>query len=239
VLNIAVVGSQGKMGSAICDAVEGVDDLRLVARIGHGDQLKAVLDTGADVLVDVTNATAAVETLAWSALHGMKAVVGTSGFDQQQLGEFDSAFRRAGAPCLLVPNFSMTAVLMMRFAEQAAQYLPDVEIIELHRAEKPDAPSGTAVETARRIAGRRTGTPVVTDRESPTRGEMIDGVPVHAVRLPGLLAQQQVCFGAPGEGLVIRHDCTDRVAFMPGVLRAVRGVGDLPAGLTIGLDAVL
>jgi 4-hydroxy-tetrahydrodipicolinate reductase len=236
---VAVVGANGKMGTAICAAVEDAGDLELVARVTRGDVLKSVFDAQAEVLVDVTNAGAAVDTLKWAALHGVPTVVGTSGLTGEQMSDLHRSFSGAGVQCFVVPNFSLGAVLMMRMAELAVEYFPDVEIVELHRADKPDAPSGTARATARRLAERRTGTPVSTDRDSLARGELIDGIPVHAVRLPGLLAHQEVIFGATGETLVVRHDSIDRSSFMPGALRAIRGVRGLPEGLTVGLEAVL
>ncbi len=244
---IGVVGAKGRMGVTICDAIRHADDLELVAEVDAGDNLKALVEANCEVAVDVTNVDAARENIPWLGLHGIHAVVGTTGFRDDDLALFSATFTAEGRSCLVVPNFSIGAVLLMRFSEQAAPYFDGVEIIELHHHEKRDAPSGTAALTATRIADARRESgdvPFVSDPTQRTtvdgvRGGVCDGVRLHSVRLPGLLAHQEVMFGSLGQMLTIRHDSVDRASFMPGVLRSIRHVGSLPVGLTIGLDAVL
>jgi len=176
---------------------------------------RVVGPAGCDVAVDFTQPDAVLANVAYCLAEGVPVVVGTSGFDAAAL---DRAARDAGVPCFYAPNFAVGAVLMMRFAEEASRLLPRAEIVELHAETKVDAPSGTAKVTAARMGG---------------------GVPIHSVRLPGLVAHQEVILGGPGETLTIRHDTTSRDAFVPGVLRAVEAVRTLPPGLTVGLDALL
>lgn len=245
VTKVAVLGPRGRMGTAIRDAIDGVDDVDVVATVGSNDSVESISTSGASVAVDVSVLAASLQSLPRMAQMGIHAVVGTTGFATDDVSALDHAFREAGKTCLLVPNFSIGAVLMMRFAEQAAPYFDGVEIIELHHDKKKDAPSGTAVLTATRIDAARQG---VSWRPDPTEhetvpgsrgGEVRPGVRVHSVRLPGLLAHQEVLFGTAGQTLTIRHDSYDRVAFMPGVLRAIRGVSTLEPGVVQGLDAVL
>lgn len=234
---VAVVGAQGRMGTVTCEAVAGTDDLELVARVGSGDLLQDVTAAGAAVAVELTTPRSVFDNTAWLLDHGVHVVVGASGLNERQLSQLTE--RTARANCLVVPNFAVGAVLMMRLAEQVAAHLPHVEIIEAHHAGKADAPSGTALQTAARIAEGRTGGATVPGPEdNPARGTLHGDVPIHSVRLPGLVASQSVIFGGEGQTLTIRHDSIDRRSFMPGVLLAIRGVADLP-GLTVGLDAVL
>jgi 4-hydroxy-tetrahydrodipicolinate reductase len=242
---VGVIGAYGRMGSEACRAIDDADDLELVARIGSKDTLDALADAGAEVAVELTRPSAVMDNLRWCIEHRISVVCGTSGFDAERLDTLtgwvaDSP--RVGV--LVVPNFSLGAVLMMRFAAQAAPYFESVEIIELHHPGKADAPSGTARRTAEQVAAaRRTaGLPpapdATTDALPGSRGAEIDGVPVHSVRLRGLVAHQEVLLGGAGETLTIRHDSTDRAGFMPGVLLGIRGVRRLP-GLTVGLDSLL
>jgi 4-hydroxy-tetrahydrodipicolinate reductase len=231
------------MGATTCSAIDAADDLELVAAVDVDDDRQAVAD--ADVAVDFTRPDAVMENLRWCIQHGVSTVVGTSGCDDQRLASVRQWL--ADAPdvaALIVPNFSVGAVLMMRFAAQAAPFYESVEIIELHHPDKADAPSGTARRTAELIAAARTdaamgAVPDATRDEVPgARGAELAGIRVHGVRLRGLVAHQEVLFGAVGETLTLRHDSIDRASFMPGVLAAVRGVRARP-GLTVGLDAVL
>lgn len=233
---VAVVGAAGRMGSVACAAVDAADDLAVVARIGRGDLLDAA--AGADVAVELSTPASVAANAAALLDLGVATVVGATGLTDADL---DDLRGRAGrAPCLVVPNFAIGAVLLMRLSEQAASHLPAVEITELHHDRKVDAPSGTALATARRIAAARAQAPPVPGPAgNPARGLVVEGVPVHSVRLPGLVASQEVVFGGPGQTLTLRHDTTDRsAAFAPGILLALRRVRDL-TGLHVGLDAVL
>ncbi len=242
-LRVGVIGADGRMGSRICAAIEAAEDLELVARADMTDEVRQFSEAAIDVAVDVTTAEAARENLPWLASAGIDVVVGTTGFDANDTRDFDQAFKKAGKRCFLVPNFSIGAVLMMRFAAEAAPHLDAVEIIEFHHDKKADAPSGTAALTATKISEARhqSWSLDTRDRENVTgvRGGDVDGVRVHSVRLPGLVAHQEVIFGGEGQSLSIRHDSYDRSSFMPGVLLAIRSIGKLSPGVTVGLDAVL
>jgi len=242
-IRVGVFGSRGRMGAEVCRAVESARDLDLVAAIDLGDD-RAPAET-AEVIVDFTHPDAVMDNLFWCIGPGIHAVVGTTGLTEEhfdllrgRLAEHD------GVGVLIAPNFSIGAVLMMRFAEQAAAFYESAEIIELHHPGKADAPSGTAASTARRIAAARTAAaltppPDATKQELPgARGAQVDGIRVHGVRLRGLVAHQEVLFGAEGETLTIRHDSLDRVSFMPGVLAAVRAISTRP-GLTVGIEPIL
>ena len=242
-LKVAVLGARGRMGSTTCSAIDAAEDLELVAGVDVDDDRQPVAD--ADVAIDFTRPDAVMDNLRWCIGNGVSTVVGTSGFDEQRLSQVRQELAEApGVSVLVVPNFSVGAVLMMRFAAQAAPFYESVEIIELHHPDKADAPSGTARRTAELVAAARAdagmGTvPDATSDEVPgARGAELAGIRVHGVRLRGLVASQEVLFGAVGETLTLRHDSIDRESFMPGVLAAVRGVRDIP-GLTVGLDAVL
>jgi 4-hydroxy-tetrahydrodipicolinate reductase len=244
-IKVGVVGAYGRMGSEISAAVEAAEDLELVARIGRTDPLRQLVDTGAEVAVDVTRPDAVMKNLDFAISHGLHAVVGTSGFTPERLDTVRSWLANAPRVGVVVaPNFSIGAVLMMRFAEQAARYYESAEVIELHHPDKVDAPSGTAVKTAERIAEARTkagldAVPDTTAQLAPgARGTTVDGVHVHSIRLRGLVAHQEVLFGAVGETLTIRHDSLQRSSFMPGVLMAIRYVPTAP-GLTVGLDSLI
>ena len=202
----------------------------------------ALDDTPFDVLVDLSHHSAAADHAEAALARGAAVVTGCTGLSADSLARIESASEKAGRGVLIVPNFSVGAVLMMRFAEIAAAWMPDVEILELHHERKEDAPSGTAMLTARLVAEARRNAP--TELPTPflkaegARGANVEGVPVHSVRLPGYLAHQQVMFGAPGESLTIRHDSMDRASFMPGVRLAAKAVMGM-SGVTTGLDKVL
>ena len=228
------------MGSTVCRAVSAADDLELTAELDEGWDHAAL--SGVDVAVDFTTPDVVMGNVEACVAAGVHVVVGTTGFDAERL---DTVRRRlADAPAVgvvIAPNFGLGAVLMMRFAEQAAPYFDSVEIVELHHPGKADAPSGTARATAARVAAAREGrtAPDATTSALPgARGASVDGVPVHSVRVAGLVAHQEVLLGSAGETLTIRHDSTDRESFMPGVLLAVRAVPERP-GLTLGIDALL
>jgi len=253
VISVGVLGAKGRMGSLVCQVVRSADDLELTAGVDVGDPRDALLPC--DVVVDFTSPSAVMENLRWCVAHGRDMVIGTSGFDEARLAEADEAVRvtRAGsgqpgrpAPrILVVPNFSVGAVLMMKFAAEAARFFESAEIIELHHAGKVDAPSGTAARTAAMIEATRSSaglglSPDATVTAAPgARGAVLNGVHVHSVRLAGLVAHQEVLLGGHGETLTIRHDSLDRASFMPGVLAAVRGIAALDAGLTVGLESLL
>ena len=242
---VGVLGAGGRMGSEACRAVDAADDLELVARIGSTDPLTALTDAGVEIAVDLTRPDAVMDNLRFCVEHGIHAVVGTSGFDDDRLAQLRGWLDVAPAVgVLVVPNFAVGAVLMMRFAEQAARFFDSVEIVELHHAGKADAPSGTARRTAQLVAAARrdAGLGPMPDSTASAldgaRGADVDGVRVHSVRASGLVAHQEVLFGTPGETLTIRHDSYDRASFMPGVLLAVREVATRP-GLTVGLEPLI
>ncbi|SHM42918.1 4-hydroxy-tetrahydrodipicolinate reductase [Cryptosporangium aurantiacum] len=240
---VGVIGARGRMGAEAVRAVTAADDLELVAQIGSGDPLDALTD--AQVVVEFTRPDAVLDNVRWCVERGLHVVTGTTGFTEERLDTVRGWL--ASAPevgVAVVPNFALGAVLMMRFAETAARYFESVEIVELHHPQKVDAPSGTARLTAERISAARAsaglGAPpdATTDLVAGARGAAIAGIPVHSVRARGLVAHQEVLFGAAGETLTIRHDSFDRTSFMPGVLLAVRKVTNRP-GLTVGLDPLL
>lgn len=234
---VAVVGAHGRMGAVTCDAVEAAPDLELVARVDSGDALDGVLDAGADVAVEFTTPDSVRHNTAWLLERGVHVVVGASGLSDDDLAQLEA--KTGPANCLVAPNFAIGAVLLMQLAAKAAAVLPDVEITELHHPGKADAPSGTARRTARVIAEAREDHPSPPGPAGePSRGREVDGVPVHAVRLPGVVASQEVVFGGQGQTLSLRHDAIDRTSFMPGVLLAVRRIDGLP-GLTVGIDSLL
>jgi 4-hydroxy-tetrahydrodipicolinate reductase len=239
---VAVLGARGRMGATVCAAVNDADDLELVAALDLGDDVSTLTAASCDVVVDFTQPAAVMDNLRSCIGAGVHCVVGTTGFSDDRLAEVRSWLaEQPEVGVLVAPNFSVAAVLMMRFAEQAAPFFPSVEVVELHHDRKVDAPSGTATSTARRIAAARAQAdagPVpdaTTDERPGARGADVGGVHVHSVRLRGLVAHQEVLFGTEGETLTIRHDSLDRVSFMPGVLLAVRSVAGRP-GLTVGID---
>jgi 4-hydroxy-tetrahydrodipicolinate reductase len=246
VIKVGVLGARGRMGAEVCRAVEGADGMELVAAVDQGDDREAL--TAAEVVVDFTHPGVVMDNLRWCVERGLHAVVGTSGFDPTRLDAvraWQTEFTRSSANVLISPNFGIGAVLMMHFAEKAAPFFESVEVIELHHPEKVDAPSGTAYRTAELIAAARAeaGVPVSPDATTSelegARGTSVDGVRVHAVRLSGLVAHQEVLLGGHGEVFTIRHDSMNRESFMPGVLLGVRKVADLPDRLTVGIESLL
>jgi 4-hydroxy-tetrahydrodipicolinate reductase len=232
------------MGGEVCRTVEAAPDLELAGQVDAGDALEAL--AGADVVVDFTHPGVVMGNLGWCIENGLTVVVGTSGFDEARIAEVRGLLAaQPGARALIVPNFSVGAVLMMRFAAQAAPFFESAEVIELHHAAKMDAPSGTSSRTAAMISEARAtaglGAPpdATASAAEGARGTEVGGVHVHSIRLAGLLAHQEVLLGGHGEVLTIRHDSLDRSSFMPGVLLAIRGAAGLPAGLTVGLDGLL
>ena len=240
-IRVAVLGARGRVGSEVVRAVEAAPDLELAAAIDDGDPRDLA---GADVAVDFTRPDAVMDNLQACVQAGVHAVVGTTGFTEERLAELRGWLAGTDVGILVAPNFGIAAVLMMQFAAQAARFFDSVEIVELHHPGKADAPSGTATTTARRVAAARAAadlppSPDATAQELPgARGADVDGIRVHGVRLRGLVAHQEVLLGSEGETLTLRHDSLDRVSFMPGVLAAVRAVGDRP-GLTVGIEPVL
>jgi 4-hydroxy-tetrahydrodipicolinate reductase len=228
------------MGLEVCRAVEAADDLSLIAAIDVDDEREPL--RGADVVVDFTAPSAVMDNLRWCIGAGLHCVVGTSGFDEARLDELRGLLAdNPSVGVIIAPNFGIAAVLMMRFAAQAAPYFDSVEIVELHHPNKVDAPSGTARRTAELIAEARAGkaSPDATTQSlDGARGADVDGVRVHAIRLAGLVAHQEVLLGGHGETLTIRHDSLARESFMPGVLLAARAVASRP-GLTVGIEDLL
>ncbi|MEO8329880.1 MAG: 4-hydroxy-tetrahydrodipicolinate reductase [Candidatus Nanopelagicales bacterium] len=242
-VKVAVVGADGRMGTQTVHALTAAADLDLVAQIGRDDSLELAQAAGASVIVDFTSPDSVMDTVEKAISLGLHAVIGTSGFDDNRLATVRNWLdARSDVGVVIAPNFAMGAVLLMRFAKTAARFFESVEIIELHHPDKVDAPSGTAQHTARVIADARasmSAAPDATKHAIPgARGADVAGIPVHSVRLRGLVAHEEVLFGGPGETLTIRHDSLDRSGFMPGVLLAVRSVGSHP-GLTLGLEPLL
>ena len=242
---VGVIGARGRMGGEVCGAVEAATDLQLAGAMDVGDSVAGLAQAGVEVAVDFTHPDAVMGTLHELVEAGIHAVVGTTGFDQARLDEVREWLRRApGVGVVIAPNLGIGAVLMMRFAALAAPHFESVEIVELHHPDKVDAPSGTARRTAELVAAARTaaGRPPAPDATTQAlpgaRGASVAGVPVHSVRLRGLIAHQEVLLGTEGETLTIRHDSLDRASFMPGVLLAVRAVASRP-GLTVGLEPLL
>jgi 4-hydroxy-tetrahydrodipicolinate reductase len=242
---VAVIGAAGRMGAAVCAALDGSDDLELVATVDLGDNLDSIARAGAVVAVDFTTPDVVMDHLEWGIAAGVHMVVGTTGFGDERLDAvLGMLAQNPGVGVVIAPNFSIGAVLLMRFAAEAARYFESVEIIELHHPDKLDAPSGTARHTAEmigraRLDARRAPMPDATrDSDVGARGARIGGVPVHSLRLRGLIAHEEVLLGNAGEVLTLRHDSMDRVSFMPGVLLAVRAVASR-RGLTVGLENLL
>jgi 4-hydroxy-tetrahydrodipicolinate reductase len=242
-MRVGVLGAKGKVGSTMVRAVRAADDLTLSAEVDAGDPLSLFVDTGTEVVIDFTHPDVVMDNLKFLIDNGIHAVVGTTGFTDDRLSQLESWLARShDTSVLIAPNFAIGAVLSMRFAQEAAPFFDSVEVIELHHPNKADAPSGTAARTARLIAQARKGLPPNPDATSTAlpgaRGAVVDGVPVHSVRLAGLVAHQEVLLGTEGETLTIRHDSINRTSFVPGVLLAVRRVGERP-GLTVGIEPLL
>ena len=238
--SVGVLGAQGKMGRTVCAAIRGAADLTLGAEVDIGDPLDGL--GGSDVVVVFTAAGQAMDGLQWCAANGVHAVVGTTGFSDDEVTELRKLF--AGPPNLaLVANFAIGAVLLMQLAERCAPHFATCEITELHHDQKADAPSGTAMASARRIAAARGDEPWAPDPTTAevvagARGGVVDGVHIHSQRQRGMVASQEVVFGTEGQWLTLRHDTSSREAFMPGVLLAVRGIAGRP-GVTLDLDPFL
>ncbi|MFI9154639.1 4-hydroxy-tetrahydrodipicolinate reductase [Streptomyces sp. NPDC053367] len=244
-LRVAVLGARGRIGSEAVRAVEAAEDMELVAALGRGDKLESLAETGAQVVVELTTPDSVMANLEYCVGHGIHAVVGTTGWTDERLAQLKGWL--ADSPqtgVLIAPNFSIGAVLTMKFAQIAAPYFESVEVVELHHPKKVDAPSGTATRTAQLIAEARAaaGTAPAPDATETAldgaRGANVDGVPVHSVRLRGLLAHQEVLLGGEGETLTVRHDSLHHSSFMPGILLGVRRVVTTP-GLTFGLEHFL
>jgi 4-hydroxy-tetrahydrodipicolinate reductase len=260
-IRVGVIGAAGRMGRVVCRAVADADDLQLVAAIDRShagervddlsgaasgdltvdDRLESLTDVGADVVAEFTHPETVMRNVTWCIDHGIHAVVGTTGISPDDLETLRTVVEREDRPnAVVASNFALGAVLMMRFAAEAARHFAAAEVIELHHDDKVDAPSGTSLATIRAIQATRREPWRGPSAESldGVRGGDADGIRVHSVRLPGLLAHQEIIFGAAGETLTIRHDSTDRTSFMPGVLLAVRAVGER-RGLTVGLEPLL
>ena len=241
-INVAVLGARGRMGSEVVKAVEAADGLALVAALDLGDSIDQLKDSGAQVVVDFTTPDSVMKNLEFLISNGINVVVGTTGFDDAKLEAVEgwlTANPKVGV--LIAPNFAIGAVLMMEFAAKAARYFESAEIIELHHPAKVDAPSGTASRTAelmtaaRKEAGLGAMPDATTTSLDGARGSLVGDIPVHSVRVRGLVAHQEVLLGGLGETLTIRHDSIDRAGFMPGVILGVRKIINKP-GLTHGLD---
>jgi 4-hydroxy-tetrahydrodipicolinate reductase len=244
-ITVGVLGARGRMGTEVVRAVNAAEDLELVAMVDAGEWLFNVADAGAQVVVDFTRPDVVMDNIRFCIDQNIHCVVGTTGFDEERLAivsEWLGPHPDVGV--VIAPNFGIGAILLMRFAQEAARFFPSVEIVELHHPNKVDAPSGTAARTARLIASARraAGLPPPPDATADAlpgaRGADIEGIPVHAVRLTGLVAHQEVLMGTAGETLTLRHDSFDRASFMPGVLLAVREIARRP-GLTVGIESFL
>ena len=260
-IRVGVIGAAGRMGSEVCRAVDAADGLELVAAVDPdaggrslaevagvdaevtvAAELDALVDAGVEVAVDFTHPDVVADTIRWLLDHDVHAVVGTTGLTEDAMADLHDRAAGSAANAFLAPNFAIGAVLLMQFAAQAAAHMPDVEIIELHHDRKADAPSGTALRTAELVADAREHVPPYVggdDAHPGARGTRHRDVTVHSVRLPGLVAHQEVILGGQGQTLTLRHDSMDRTSFMPGVLLAVRSVADLGDPLVVGLEHLL
>ena len=244
-IKVGVLGAKGRVGSAVVAGVNAAEDLELVAEVDHGDSLSALTDNGAEVVVDFTAPGVVMDNLEYCINHGIHCVVGTTGFDDERYNQVAQwADANEGVGVLIAPNFAISAVLTMAFARQAAPFFESAEVVEYHHPHKLDAPSGTAIKTAQGIAQARReagmdAAPDATEQSlKGARGADVDGVHVHAVRMTGMVAHEEVIFGTTDQSLTIRQDSYGRESFVPGVLTGVREVANRP-GLTIGLDSYL
>jgi 4-hydroxy-tetrahydrodipicolinate reductase len=240
-IKVGVLGARGRMGASVCNLVQSTPEFELVAQCDLNDALDSL--SGCDVVVDFTTPDSVMGNLEFLIKHNINAVVGTTGFNEQRIKQLNDWLASSTSSVLIAPNFAIGAVLMMKFAEQAAAWFDSVEVIELHHPAKVDAPSGTAVRTAELIAAARAAAakpaaPDATTGDKTARGGKIGDVSVHSLRIAGLVAHQEVIFGNAGEALTIRHDALDRSSFMPGVALAIRSISKHP-GLTIGLENFL
>ena len=241
-MKVAVLGAKGRMGAETVAAIESASDLTLSSALDLGDSLDQLIKTGTEVIVDFTHPDSVMKNLEFAITNGIHVVVGTTGFDDKKLSELKNLLsKNTKVGALIAPNFGLGAVLMMQFSQKAAQYFESVEIIELHHANKVDAPSGTAIRTAELITdaikqSKKVAMPDSIKTIIPgARGAKVGDVPIHSVRSHGYVAHQEVIFGDAGETLSIRHDSINRAGFMPGVLIGVRNVAKHP-GLTVGLE---
>lgn len=244
-VRVAVVGAHGKVGQQICEVLIGTDGLDLVAQIDQDDTMSDLLSSKTEIVVDFTHPDVVMENLSYCISHGIHCVVGTTGFTEERLAAVREMLVNAPkVGVLIAPNFAIGAVLLMRFAAMAAPYFQTTEIIELHHNHKADAPSGTAVRTASLIADARRAADLgdMPDATSSAldgaRGAEVDGVRVHAIRMAGMVAHQEVIFGTEGETLTMRHDSMSRTSFVPGVLLAVRQIAQ-HSGLTVGIESFM
>jgi 4-hydroxy-tetrahydrodipicolinate reductase len=238
-INVGVLGARGRMGTEVVKAVNAADDLELVAMVDDGDWLFDIANAGAQVVVDFTRPDVVMDNIRFCIDNNIHCVVGTTGFDEAKLATVAEWLQpKPDIGVVVAPNFGIGAVLLMKFAQEAARFFPSVEVVELHHPNKVDAPSGTAVRTARLVAAARRAAGLPASPDATT--DSLPGVrgAVHAVRLTGLVAHQEVLMGAAGETLTLRHDSFDRASFMPGVLLAVREIGRRP-GLTVGIEHFL
>jgi 4-hydroxy-tetrahydrodipicolinate reductase len=244
-IKVGVLGAKGRMGSEVVKAVNATSDLELVAEIDLGDELKNIVTAKCDVVVDFTHPENTMANIEFAIENDINVVVGTTGFDEIRLEKIEKLLaKHPQVGVLIAPNFGIGAVLMMQFAQKAAPYFESVEIIELHHPDKADAPSGTAMRTAslisqaRKLANKEKMPDATSKALAGARGAQVDEIPVHSVRLRGLVAHQEVIFGDPGETFTLRHDSLDRAGFMPGVILGVRKIISHP-GLTFGLEHFL
>jgi 4-hydroxy-tetrahydrodipicolinate reductase len=244
-IKVAILGAKGRMGTESVKAISAADDLELVASLDLGDSLDLLKSSGAEVVLDFTTPDSVMKNLEYAITNGINVVVGTTGFDSKRIEEVKTLLaKNSKVGAIIAPNFGLGAVLMMQFAAKAATYFESVEIIELHHPDKADAPSGTATRTAELISDARSKSKknAMPDKTSSglagARGAKVGDVPIHSIRLRGLVAHQEVLLGDQGETLSIRHDSIDRSGFMPGVLLAIRSVKTRP-GLTFGLENLL
>ena len=236
-MRVAVLGAKGKVGATMAAAVQAADDLALSAEVDAGDAMSLLTDGDTEVVIDFTHPDVVMDNLKFLIDNGIHAVVGTTGFTDERLSTIEGWLAdKPDVSVLIAPNFAIGAVLSMRFAREAAPFFESVEVVELHHPNKADAPSGTATRTARLIAEAHPD--ATSTGVAGARGADVDGVPVHSVRLAGLVAHQEVLFGTQGETLTIRHDSIDRTSFVPGVLLAVRRIREFP-GLTVGIEPVM
>lgn len=241
-LRVGVIGAAGRMGSETCRAVAAADGLELVAALERGDALEGLMENGASVAVDFTTPDSVSSRVQWCVEHGIHAVVGTSGLTDADMADIGRGLRSGTANVFVAPNFALGAVLMMRFASQAAPYFQSAEIVERHHEGKKDAPSGTSLRTAELMNAARGRAWLRPGGEQESlagaRGGDVDGIRIHSLRVTGSVAHQEVVLGATGETLTLRHDSLDRRSFMPGVILAIRKVSSRP-GLTVGLEHLL
>ncbi len=250
-VKVGISGANGKMGRLTIDAIEGVDDLTIEGLYAPGRDDQDILGYNAsgdpavlsecDVVIELTNPSAADENVPRWRDSGADVLIGTSGYTVKRIDALRSAWSDLDSRCLVVPNFAVGAVLMMRFAELAAPHFESAEIIEMHHHDKPDAPSGTSLHTASRMAAARKhgagsrGTEIVAG----SLGGDVEGIPVHSLRLHGAAAHQEVIFGTVGQYLTVRHDTSDYECFVPGIILSLRKIGSLDSGVTVGLESLL